>query len=234
MAIRHIIREFPPEATDFSFYFDDDGIKEAGGDYCYNLFIIMFNRWGSVSGFQADEYKRISDQLREIAEEIESGPGEYFRSYKHIMEYYGLKYSPKACHELKQLCTSADFDEQDPGTVAAYLTLKTGQPWAVASATGYSQGDYCQILYCPKYHSNPRVYGEIYLGAGKEFQVIDLDDDGNEIDACGGYIVADSEARSDAEYKRLVCEWACIDEAETRLEMIDYQHTRTVYEYRTA
>ena len=30
--IRKIFREVAPEAMDFSFYFDDDGIKEAGGD----------------------------------------------------------------------------------------------------------------------------------------------------------------------------------------------------------
>ena len=69
---KYIIREIPPEQCEFSYYFDDDGIKEAGGDFCYNLFIIMRDCWNRVSGFQADEYQSISDQLREIAEEIEA------------------------------------------------------------------------------------------------------------------------------------------------------------------
>lgn len=236
--IRYIIREIPPEQCEFSYYFDDDGIKEAGGDFCYNIFIIMRERWNRVSGFQADEYQRISDQLREIAEEIEAGPGEYFSSYKHIMEYYGMKYSPKACHELKQLCTSDDFDELDPDTVAAYLTLKTGRKWTTTSARGYCQGDYCQILYCEDHHKqiDAQAYGEIYLGAGKEFCTIELDDDGNEIDSCRGYIVADCYVRSwiDEDYKKIVCEWAGISPEETRLEMVDNVSYKAVVSYRTA
>ena len=236
--IKYIIREIPPEQCEFSYYFDNDGIREAGGDFCYNLFIIMRDCWNRVSGFQADEYKHISDQLREIAEEIEAGPGEYFRSYKHIMEYYGMKYSPKACHELKQLCTSDDFDELDPDTVAAFLTLKTGKKWTTTSARGYCQGDYCQILYCEDHHKqkDAQAYGEIYLGAGKEFCTIDLDDDGNEIDSCYGYIVADCYVRSwiDEDYKKIVCEWAGISPEETRLEMVDNVSYKAVVSYRTA
>ena len=70
------------------------------------------------------------------------------------------------------------------------------------------------------------------MGAAKEFEVIDLDEDGNEVDNCGGYIVADSQAWRDEEYKRLVCEWAGIEESETQLEMIDGSHTYTKYTYR--
>lgn len=55
-----------------------------------------------------------------------------------------------------------------------------------------------------------------------------------EIDSCYGYIVADCEARDDEDYKKLVCEWACIDKAETRLEMIDGYHTYIKYDYRIA
>jgi hypothetical protein len=36
---KYIIREVPPEQSNFSFYFDDDCFTGAGGDYCYNLFI---------------------------------------------------------------------------------------------------------------------------------------------------------------------------------------------------
>ena len=32
--IKNIIREVPPEACELSFYFDDDGLTEAGGDFC--------------------------------------------------------------------------------------------------------------------------------------------------------------------------------------------------------
>ena len=37
---KYIIREVDPESCDFSYYFDDDGLSEAGGDFCYTLFIV--------------------------------------------------------------------------------------------------------------------------------------------------------------------------------------------------
>ena len=236
--IKHVIREVTPEATDFSFYFDNDGIKEAGGDFCYNLFIICRDRYGRISGFQAEEYKEIVQTLSYIEQDfsnVKTGDGWSNQgSYKEVMEDYGLHYTPHKCHELKELIFGDAFDSSDPDTVAAFLTIKTGKPWDTVSARGYSQGDFCQVLYCKDFHSNPKAYGEIWLGAGKEFCVIDLDEDGNEADSCYGYIVADCEAWKDEEYKKLVCSWAGISEAETRLEMIDGYHTYTRYEYRTA
>ena len=72
----------------------------------------------------------------------------------------------------------------------------------------------------------------------KEFCVIDLDENGEEVDRCYGFIIADCEikswADSDATYKRLVCNWEGIKEEETRLEMIDGYHTYTKYDYRVA
>ena len=116
------------------------------------------------------------------------------------------------------------------------ILLKTGKKWTTTSARGYCQGDYCQILYCEEFHQqkDAQAYGEIYLGAGREFCTIDLDDDGNEADACYGYIVADCYAWKDEDYKRLVCEWAGIPEDETRLEMVDKVSYKAVVSYRTA
>ena len=234
MKEKYIVREVPAEQCEFSYYFDDDGIKEAGGDFCYNIFIVCRESWNRLHGFQIDEYKRITEKIRELSEDFETVPGEYFPSYKAAMEYHGIRYSPNRCKALKDLLLSEDLDDSDPETVAAYLTITTVRPWDVASATGYSQGDYCEIVYCKDFHENPRAYGEIWLGAGREFCVIDMDDDGNEIDSCYGYIVADCQARKDEEYKRLVCDWAGIPEEETRLEMVDGYTVQTVYSYRTA
>lgn len=234
--IKNIFREVAPEATDFSFYFDDDGIKEAGGDYCYNLFIVCREGWGRLSGFQIDEYREIVKRLDWIEEEFtahQDGTGAY-KSYKEIMEDYGLHYTPNACHALKELIFGSNFDSSDPETVAAFLTIKTRRPWDVVSARGYSQGDYCQVVYCKDFHKEPEAYGEIWLGAGREFEYIALDDDGNEVDTCYGFIVADCQAWRDEEYKRLLCEWEGCKPEETALEMIDGSHTYTKYEYRTA
>lgn len=233
-AIKNIFREVSPEATDFSFYFDDDGIKEAGGDFCYNLFIVTREGLGRMYGFQIEEYRRITEKIRELSEDFETVPGEYFPSYKAAMEYHGIRYSPNRCKALKDLLLSEDLDDSDPETVAAYLTITTGRPWDVASATGYSQGDYCEIVYCKDFHENPRAYGEIWLGAGREFEYIALDDDGNEIERVGGYIIADCQAWKDEEYKRLLCEWEGCKPEETAIEMIDDWSTHTEYTYRTA
>lgn len=232
--IKHIFREVSPEATDFSFYFDDDGIKEAGGDFCYNLFIVQRERYGRLYGFQIDEYREIARELYNVADDFDNVPGAYTPSFKQVMKDYGLHYTPQRCHALKELVFDDEFDSENPETVAAYLTIKTGKAWDVASARGYSQGDYCQVVYCKDFHEEPKAYGEIWLGAGREFEYIALDDDGNEIERVGGYIIADCQAWRDEDYKRLLCEWEGVKPEETALEMIDGSHTWTEYEYRTA
>jgi hypothetical protein len=64
--IRYIIREVPPEHTEFSFYFDDDGLTAAGGDYCYNLFIVAQSR--RSSGFNEEEYQNIQNEIENLLE----------------------------------------------------------------------------------------------------------------------------------------------------------------------
>lgn len=110
-------------------------------------------------------------------------------------------------------------------------------------------GDYCYTLFIvgdrhtAVFNAEAWECGEIWLGCGKEFCVIDVEDyaedeDGEatytETDSVYGYIVADSQAWRDEDYKRLVCEWAGINEEETRLEMIDGSHVCTTYSYRVA
>lgn len=92
-----------------------------------------------------------------------------------------------------------------------------------------------ELVYCPnRYAEGAEKYGEIWLGAAKEFCIIDVNDDGTEDDAVYGYIVADCEAWRDEDYKKAVCAWEGIDPAAARLEMIDSATTRTIYSYRTA
>ena len=35
-----IAREVAPELVDFSGYFDDEGLTEKGGDFCYTIIIV--------------------------------------------------------------------------------------------------------------------------------------------------------------------------------------------------
>lgn len=249
--IRHIVREVSPEASDFSFYFDDDGLTEKGGDYCYNLFIVAQSR--NSSGFNEKEYQNIQNEIENLLEMygdiVNKSNYAQYSSIGAMLKDYKLIDS---IHNTRRIKAFADFFkdcEEKPTSpyrnyynkfeafntekTAEYLTLKTGKQWTTGSASGYCQGDYVEMVYCSEhYKDGVKHYGEIWLGAGKEFYTIDLDENGEEVDTCGGYIIADCQARNNEDYKRLVCEWACIPEDETRLEMIDSYKTVTQYTYR--
>lgn len=238
--IKHIIREVAPEACDFSYYFDGDTFTEASGDYCNTLFIISNERWGRLEGYNIDEYKRVRDQANYIISGFEDvrDPGNAYnwtgyRTYKEAMEDNGVSYTPRKCHQLKQWTQDADSD--NPESIAEYLTITTGKRWTTSSARGYCQGDYVEMVYCPEcYPEGVEACGEVWLGAAKEFCIIDVNDDGTEGDTVYGYIVADCKAWRDAEYKAIICKWEGLEPEETRLEMIDSTTTRTIYSYRTA
>ena len=236
---KYIIREVDPECAMLSYAFENDGLTEKGGDYCYNLFILFHNRWG-LDGFNIDEYGNIQKTADGLLDDFAYVDGKYpgrygdVLTYKECMEEWGIAYNPRRCHLLKKWAEHADVSE--PADVAEYLTITTGKPWTVTSATGYCQGDYVDVVYCEEHYAQEDAedYGEVWLGATKEFGVHELDENGEEIDSCYGYIVADCQAWKDAEYKSLVCKWAGIKEEETTLEMIDGYHTYRECTYRTA
>lgn len=250
---KYIIREVPPEQAEFRYYFDDDGLKEAGGDYCYNLFIIAQSR--NCSGFNDKEYQVIQNEIENLLEMygdiIDKSNYAQYSSIGAMLKDYGLIDS---IHNTRRIKAFTDFFkdcEEKPTSpyrnyynkfeafntekTAEYLTLKTGKQWVTSSASGYCQGDYVEMVYCSEHYTGgAQHYGEVWLGAAREFYTIDLDENGEEGDTCGGYIVADCQARKDEEYKKLVCDWAGIPEEETRLEMIESSRMYTKYEYRTA
>ena len=245
--IKNIIREVPAEYYDVSSYFDDDGLTSAGGEYCYNLFIVSNEGWGRIDGFNIDEYKNIQNRIEHILDgfqDVEDKCVDYDGrryTYKDIMQEYGIKYNSRICHALKEWAKNADPENTD--SVADYLTITTGKKWAVKGVTGYCQGDYVDVIYCVEYYKDAEAYGEIWMGCCKEFCVIDVEDynegeDGEatytEGDTVYGYIIADSQAWRDDDCKKIVCEWAGINENETRLELIDGYNTYTTCSYRTA
>lgn len=236
--IKNIIREVPGEQADLSYYFDGDCFSESAGDYGYTLFIVYRDRHG-MSGLNIEEYNRIIERAEGISNgfydvEHKESAWTSYETYKDVMRDWGIDYTSHKCHLLKEWY-KGNGEVDDAESIAEFLTITTGKTWDTSSAYGYCQGDYVQIVYCKQYYpENVEKYGEIWLGAAKEFCVIDLDENGEETDSCYGYIVADCEARGDDDYKRLVCEWAGIKPEETRLEMIDGYHTYTKYEYRTA
>ena len=236
---KHIIREVEPEQCNLELYFEDDGLTEASGDYCNTLFIISKQGYGRISGFNIEEYKRIKEKANTIIEgfdDVKDGLVDYDGNritYKSVMEEADIPYNSTKCHALKEWARDADSNETCD--IASFLTILTGKTWETSSAHGYCQGDYVEMVYCHEhYKEGVESYGQIWLGAAKEFCVIDLDAEGQEADSCYGYIVADCQAWNDEDYKRIVCNWAGINQEETQLEMIESSRTVIHYTYRIA
>jgi len=265
--IKYIIREVEPEWTNFSLYFEDDGLTGVAGDFCYNLFIVARSR--NCGGFNEKTYKRVYDEIELLVDEWEKFKyakenghepnyssfsdivrwnahydrgGHYVHSLKNTRKLSELKkfiewlYEPSKLYGYKN---RVNWEANEEGCIAKYLTIATGKAWGVDDASGYCQGDYVKMVYClDHYKDGVKPYGEIWLGAAKEFYVITLDEDGEEGESCGGFIIADCQIKnwreSDSEYKRIVCEWDGINPEETRLEMIDGSRTYTKYTYRIA
>ena len=229
--IKYIIRERDPEYSDFSGFFDCDCYNENSGDYLNTLFIVPSR---NCRGYNEEEYNNVVWKAEHLLEDFNDIKNKWsFGTYKECMNFYQINFSPKKCHDLKEWAKSADPLEAE--TIAEFLTITTGHKWTTGSATGYCQGDYVEMVYCQeRYKNGVQAEGELWLGCGKEFYVIEIDENGEEIDSCGGFYVADCQAWRDEDYKKLVCEWYCINEKETRLEMIDNSYTVTKYTYRTA
>ena len=154
-----IAREVNPRYVDFSYYFDD-GLKSIGGENCA-VYIIPADRRRN-SGFNMDEYQEIEQQAQAVI-------GDYVDGYP--MD-----------ETLKEWAEQANpYDTSD---IAEFLTITTGEKWEVKSFRGYSQGDYCEVIYCVSRHTPEHIteIGKFWLGCGTEFSIND----------CYGYYVPDT------------------------------------------
>lgn len=233
---KYIIKQIPPEHADLMYYFDGDGITETAGGLEYALFPLILDRWSLYPGINRELWEEITSRAAELAEEIDNFRSGWnaWSSYKEIMTFYGIDYNPTKCHRLK--VWSETDDPTSPESIAEYLTITTGRPWAVTSAHGYCQGDYAEIVYCEDIYTqqDAEAAGEIGLGAANEYSITDLDNDGNELDTVYGYIVADCQAWRPEDVKSLICSWEGIDPAEAVLMTIEDSYTRTEYKYTEA
>ena len=224
---QYIIRE--EVNPDFEHFFDCDCFSKAAGDFCYTVFALTYNYYNREnyhSDINSKELESINTELSYILEDLDS-IGFYYNSIKEIMIDHGMPYSPKKAHALKELANIDSTAEQ----LCAYLSLKTGRKWRSHTARGYCQGDYADIVFCSDFYDEKSVdiIGDMYLGCAKEFSITGIDDAG----AVYGFFVADCEACTDYDYKKIVCEQADIDPAEATLEMIDTLQTVTIPQYRT-
>lgn len=234
---KYIIREVPAEQACLRFYFDDDGFGQNGGDYKNTLFIIHQGRYG----LNSREFEKVYNDATDLIDDVcaMKNGSDKFRNYKDLLYYYAIDYSPPKCGKIKKWAFALDgcyWDLPQSKIVADYLSFREGGKWTTGSARGYGQGDYVDLVYCEGHHTEKgaQAAGEVWLGAAKEFCTICIDESGNETDTCYGFIVADCEAFTDEEYKKLICEWDCLPEEETELQMIEGYSYNTTYSYRTA
>lgn len=142
-----IAKEVNPTHVDFSFYFDDDGLKSISGENCA-VYIIPADR-RRYSGFNLDEYREIEQQAQAVIDDYEDG----YPIDEALKEWaeYGNPY--------------------DTSDIADYLTIATDEEWEVKAFTGYYQGGYCEVVYCKAHYTEEHIteIGKFWLGCGTEF-----------------------------------------------------------------
>lgn len=216
-----IAKEVNPSHVDFSFYFEDDSLKSNSGENCA-VYIIPADR-SRNSGFNLEEYEEIeyrADSLIEAFKEV-SPDNEYYPTYKEAMLSHDIEYTSRKCHLLKEWVKYANpYDTND---IAEFLTITTGEKWNVRAFRGYSQGDYCEVVYCTARYSEERIteIGKFWLGCGTEFCIED----------CYGYYVIDEIRWEEGEKLRqyLADRYGCKPE---ELEIYLYDGEERVPKYR--
>lgn len=193
-----IAKEVNPADLDFSYYFDDDGLKSVGGKNCA-VYIVPADR-RRYSGFNLDEYQEIEYRAQAVIDDYEDG----YRVEETLTEW------------------TKTADTSDTGSIAEFLTITTGEEWTVKAFTGYSQGDYCEVIYCVNHYTPERIneIGNLWLGCGTEFS----------IDNCYGYFVIDTIRWEEGEKLRqyLADCYGCKPD-ELEIYLYDGEHTVTDY-----
>lgn len=179
-----IAREVEPERIDFSSYFDGDGLTNKGGDNCA-VYIISHDR-NRLIGFNIEEYKEILDQVSCIIDDYDGGKGIGNKNYQYksltkLLE--ANRVNPRNTRIVAQFKKWLEYANGDISDIAEFLTLTTGEPWETKSFYGYSQGDYCEVLYCTNHYTQEHIkeIGRMWLGCGTEFCIND----------CYGYFAID-------------------------------------------
>jgi hypothetical protein len=194
-----IAKEVNPSHVDFSYYFDDEGLTNKGGENCA-IYIVPVNRI-RYNGFNMDEYREIEQQAQAVIDDYEDG--------------YSID---EALREWVKHANTSDTE-----SIAEYLTITTGEEWEVKAFTGYSQGDYCEVVYCINHYTLERIreIGKFWLGCGTEFC----------IDGCYGYYVPDTiRCREGDELRQYLAD--CYGCKPDELEIYLYDGERIVTKYK--
>ena len=215
--------QYEADRMDSEMVFDDDGIKPMYGDDSY---AVIIDGGRNCYGFNMDVYKEYQSQAYELLDSF-GGVPMYYPTYKDAMDYAGVAYNPTLCGKLKKWAETGDDENTD--SVIEFMSLVTGHEWSVVEVRGYSQGDYCKVIFSDRHTEEiAEYYGDIYLGNFASFNVTDEDDPD---DSCSGYIVQDSKVWNDETLKAELCKQIGCKPEELTIQVIDTAKTRTVTEY---
>jgi hypothetical protein len=216
-----IAKEVNPAYVDFSLYFYDDSLKSVSGENCA-VYIVPGDR-ERYGGFNMEEYREIEEKAKAIINGFRDVSAKWpygYATYKEVMEDNAIPYTSHTCHLLKKWAEYAN--PYDTGDIAEFLTITTGEKWEVKAFTGYSQGDYCEVVYCVNHYTPEHIteIGELWLGCGTEFC----------IEGCYGYFVPESIRWREGETLRkyLADSYGCKPE-ELEIYLYDGEHIVTDY-----
>ena len=182
-----IFREVSPECQETDYLYDNDIITGKCGDGYEDaiLYVIAGSDYAVTNKQEWENLCNLVDNVATDFYDLLHNNGYYFRTFKEICHYYGIKYSPVMVHKLKAFAES--YDDRSFDDIAAFLTITTGKEWDTYTVTGYSQGDYATGIYCTEFYTSESL--ELYVGAAAgtvtEFCRIE------ENDACYGFFVPD-------------------------------------------
>ena len=212
-----IFREVAPEAVETDILYDDDFIRGKDGDGYENgiLYVIAGNDYAVVNKEEWKSLCKLVDDIATDFNDLMNGNGYYFRTFKEILKYYGIKYSPVMVHKLKTF--AENYDDRSFDDIAEYLTITTGKKWDTYQVCGYCQGDYATGIYCTEYYNDNAL--ELYVGAAagtvSEFCRTE------ENDTCYGFFVPDSVKWNADELRTYLSKQWGDNEEDITLELFD-------------
>jgi len=223
-----VIRQVAPQNADFRFFFDDDGMKRCGGPNC-EVYIVPTR---SSRGFNGKEYKEIVDAIEEFAGYVDEKSGiaaikEAISDCFDVGYVFAGKVTDEKLNQIGELLgTTTVITDVDEVSVAKFLSVSTSSKWECKAFRGYSQGDYCDVVYCSEVYDEKAIdmIGKMWLGCGAEFI----------IDDCGGYYVTDDVLWNEEKLKAQLLELAasCHGADPEDVEIYLYNGEHTVYDYK--